>query len=911
MEEQRFPTFAHWLKTARQQRGLTQAELARRMHYETSLIRKVESGQRQATPKFRQRLATALNLPAAAIPDPALLTVTNVHIPQDNGQVPDAGPLFPGSYLPLRANPLFVGRDEFLQQVAGAFTTRQTICLGQTVIATGLGGIGKTQLAVEFAHRYGRFFPGGVFWLNFAAPEAIPNEVARCGRAEHLNLSPDFDHLPRERQVALVQRAWQEPAPRLLIFDNCEDENLLEQWRPATGGCHILITSRCQRWDPYLDVTHLMLDVLPRADSVTLLRRFVSTIATTDAATIAAALGDLPLALHLAGSYLALAGETLSPQAYLQQLQTRGRLRHLSLQTGPLSPTHHETHVARTFTLSVERLDAARPVDQLALALLARAACLAPGEPIPPDLLAALAGAPVEAALARLAQLGLVTIGVGESIRLHQLIAEFVQELFVDEEMETAVNQALLRLTEQGNATRDLYPARHWQIHLRHVTIAAQARADLTSAALAQALGWHLWLCGDYQAAALFLEAALALRRRLLGESHPDVATTLDSLGRTWQTLNEREKAGACLEAALAIRQQALGTHHPLTAESHNSLGLVYQVLGKFPAARQQFETAVALRRQELGASHPDTGFSIFCLALHLDLEGHFEQAKEAAETALRIARQSYGPHHPDIARILNGLGNIYRKGGEYETARYHYEEALALRREILGQEHNDTLTTLHNLGNLLIGMGLLAEARPLLAQTLAIRQARFGPDHLATAQSFSAMAFLMFKSGDYEAAQPLLEEAVSRYESATGATHALTAHPLLNLGQLYHRLGKWEAAQECYQRALAIRLAQLGEQHELTAVTLTCLGDLHTDRGERATAADYLARARHTLTQSSAHKLALARNSHAYGRLLRATGDEEAALRYFAAALTLREQHLGPDHPDTQQSRQMLAARP
>ncbi|NJN54880.1 MAG: ATP-binding protein [Anaerolineae bacterium] len=98
------------------------------------------------------------------------------------------------------------------------FSERNRTAVATAVALTGIGGIGKTQLAVEFAHRYGRYFPGGVFWLNFADAQTMPAQVARCGRLEHLNLRPGFVQLSLEQQVRLVQQAWQEPIPRLLIL---------------------------------------------------------------------------------------------------------------------------------------------------------------------------------------------------------------------------------------------------------------------------------------------------------------------------------------------------------------------------------------------------------------------------------------------------------------------------------------------------------------------------------------------------------------------------------------------------------------------------------------------------------------------------------------------------------------------
>jgi len=151
--------------------------------------------------------------------------------------VPEPGPLPPGSRMPLARNKLFVGREDDLRALARHLKAGETAAVGQVEIAatTGLGGIGKTQLACELVHRYGRYFAGGVFWLSFAEAAAVPAEVAACGRRL---AGPELDDWPLERQVRWVEDAWQGPLVRLLVFDNCEDPELLERCRPrAAAGC--------------------------------------------------------------------------------------------------------------------------------------------------------------------------------------------------------------------------------------------------------------------------------------------------------------------------------------------------------------------------------------------------------------------------------------------------------------------------------------------------------------------------------------------------------------------------------------------------------------------------------------------------------------------------------------------------
>jgi hypothetical protein len=279
--------------------------------------------------------------------------------------IPTVAPLPPHSRMPLSRNPLFVGRERDLRNLARALKGGETVAIGQveTTATTGLGGIGKTQLASELVHRYGQFFAGGVFWLSFADPEAIPAEIAACGGAGAMELRPNFGELSLEDQVRLVIAAWQESLPRLLVFDNCEDQELLAQWQPASGGCRVLVTSRRADWEATLGVQTLPLDVLNRPESIALLREYQPDADDEILDAIAAELGDLPLALHLAGSYVARYRRTITPARYLEQLRDPALLQHRSLQGLGVSPTGHVQNVRRAIALSYDQLDPNNEID--------------------------------------------------------------------------------------------------------------------------------------------------------------------------------------------------------------------------------------------------------------------------------------------------------------------------------------------------------------------------------------------------------------------------------------------------------------------------------------------------------------------------------------------------------------------
>lgn len=505
-------------------------------------------------------------------------------------EIPPRGTLPPGSRMPFAPNPLFVGREKDLLALAQWLRKGETSAIGEVKLAaaSGLGGIGKSQLAAEFVHRYGRFFEGGAYWLSFADPAAVPAEVAACGRG--LDLHPAWDSLPLPEQARLVQEAWSLPIPRLLVFDNCEEEDLLAEWRPRFGGARVLITSRRESWSKALGIESVPLSTLPRPVSVELLRKFRPDLAETDSALagIAEQLGDLPLALHLAGSYLERYAHAPfgQPVAYLAALRKGSLLDHPSLQAGlGPSPTDHELHVGRTFALSLDRLKPEDRIDALARALLARAAFFAPGEPIPRDLLLmtvdleegdeALARA--EDALGRLTTLGLLGSGSKGALVIHRLVAAFARGLGEREEAEGAVEGALLAEANRVNNAGVPGPLLAWQPHLRAVTDRAREKGEEVGAGLCNTMGFHLKMIGDYPGARPYIERALAIREKVLGPEHSDTATSLNNLGYLLQDQGDLGGARPYYERALAIFEARLGAEHPTTRVVRKNLKLLGQ----------------------------------------------------------------------------------------------------------------------------------------------------------------------------------------------------------------------------------------------------------------------------------------------------------------------------------------------
>jgi Tfp pilus assembly protein PilF len=873
--------------------------------------------------------------------------------------------------MPLARNPHFVGRENDLLTLARTLKGEGgTLAIGSSAVATGIGGIGKTNLATEFMHRYGRFFAGGVYWISFADPGTVAAEIAACGAVMEF---PGYENLKLEDQVLRVTNAWAQAVPRLLIFDNCDDttpgqaEALIQQWRPTSGGCRVLITSRKGTWSSSLGVATLALRVLSRAESIALLCKHRPDLAADNPAldAIAEELGDLPLALHLAGSFLEVYKDSSifgDPANFIVELRDTRLLDHEALQGVDVtfSPTNHELHVARTFALSYRRLDETNPVDAQSIALLARAAHLAPGEAIPRDLLLATlevvaedkaAQRTTERGLLRLIALGLLEQVEDGAVRIHRLVAHYVDQVSGDSVAQAAVERVIATSAAELTYSSTLAPIRAFLPILRSVTDGALLREGEAAATLCTWLGRHLKEVGSYEIAQPYIERSVAIHERVVGAEHPDTALSLNNLAGLYQAEGNYPAARPLHERALAIYEQVLGDSHPDTARSLNNLAGLYQAEGNYAAARSLYERALAIYEQVVGASHPDTAGSLNNLAYLYQAEGNYPAARPLYEQALAIREQVLGASHPDIAGSLNNLAALYEIEGNYPAARPLYEQALAIREQVLGDSHPDTATSLNNLAVLHQIEGNYAAARPLYEQALAIVEQVLGASHPDTALSLNNLAGLYQAEGNYPAARPLHERALAIYEQVLGDSHPDTARSLNNLAGLYQAEGNYAAARPLFEGALAIREQVLGDSHPDTAKSLNNLAALYQIEGnypaarplhERALAIyEQVLGASHPDTARSLNNLAYlyqaegnypaarplheralaiyeqvlgdshpdtARSLHNLAVTMYYQGDSETARHLMQRALTIQEQRLGPDHPDTQGSRQNLA---
>jgi CHAT domain-containing protein len=404
---------------------------------------------------------------------------------------------------------------------------------------------------------------------------------------------------------------------------------------------------------------------------------------------------------------------------------------------------------------------------------------------------------------------------------------------------------------------------------------------------------------GDYAAAESLYRQALEIHKQASGTSHPDYASSLHNLARLYQDLGKYEPAVPLLVEALATQKQAQGDAHADYAMVANSLATTYQAMGQYAKAEPLFLQSLEIRKKTLGEKHAYYASSVGNLASLYDDMGDYQRSGPLYRQAVEITRQALGTAHPYYALSLNNLAMFYHRTGVYWKAEPLYLEALAIKKAALGEGHPDYATGLNNLAGLYDNMGQYARAEPLYRRVLEIRKTTLGETHPHYALSLNNLAGLYRSMGDFARAAPLYRQAVEVDRLGLGEAHPDFATRLNNLASLYQEMGDLTRAEPLLRQAMEIRRKALGETHPQFADSLNSLGRLYDVKGEYSRAEPLYRQAleirRKTLGEAhpdfaiSLNNLALA---------YRNLGEFARAEPLYRQAMETNEKVLGVSHP-------------
>jgi tetratricopeptide (TPR) repeat protein len=637
----------------------------------------------------------------------------------------ESGELFeqrarPPIRLPYLPNQNFVGRDADLKQIRAHRNS--------PVALVGLGGLGKTQLAVEYAYERMMDYPGGVFCLNATNSQRLEHDYAELGA--FFDVPSDLS--THDRATRVLDRLQGLDKPSLLILDNVtEDTNLV---LPPGGLCHILITTRYKYLAP--DGCHVM-NLLPLNDAAAMSllqvhRRVESEEEQAAARDIAEMLGRLPLALALVAHYVkrrhitfVLCRERLAAAPNRLRLLEDAR-------RAFTSHTHHDASIFNIIALTQGELS------RDARHVLATAAHFA-GRGISPELLFAACDITeierFEDALAELVEdFSLITRDADERLSLHELVRVFARGSLSDDERAALIERVAAVLTDclkQANESMDWTRARPEIHHCRAVSEFVRKDASpQTQHALWFEMGRYDIEHGDYAPARVCFEDALAASQAAYGSDRLIVAQCLRNLSWAEQGLGEREKALAHQRQALALAESALSPDDAILAEFYNYMGYILKMQGNRDDALPYYRKALQMNAAAHGCHHPEVATCLTNIGMLLLAQGNADAALTHLRDALHIYQTAYGDRHKTVAILLNNIGQALVQKSAPQEAWAHHQQALEIYKDIYGQRNLFVAYTYRFIADALRAMGEKDGAFKHHLEALVILEHLFGAEH-------------------------------------------------------------------------------------------------------------------------------------------------------------------------------------
>jgi tetratricopeptide (TPR) repeat protein len=714
-------------------------------------------------------------------------------------------------YLSLGTH--FKGREPFLADLHQRLTA--TPGAAAAIIARqaihGLGGVGKTRLAVEYAWRFQADYTALLF-VFADTPANLHRNLAAL--TEPLRLEQQQVQ-EEEVRVAAVLRWLEDKNGWLLILDNVDTDDVAQAvgyLLPRLQRGHVLITSRLAQW---YGVEPLPLDVLDEPDAVAFLLertagfRYATLQDEADALALARALGGLALALEQAGAYIQ------HLRCKLGEYLARWRSQEARVRTWfDARLMHYPRSVAVTWETTLAQLD------EPARALLRLLAWLAP-DPIPRALFRGTAADQIFAtavagpggnmttsevslaeALAALAKYSMVkwTDVTNASVQVHRLVQEITRGRLAEEEQRFWCEQAL-RLVDAAlppePPSHDVRSWPVWEPFQPHVAFvvdhADQAGLAEPTARLMNELGVFLTTKCMFAEAEPLCRRALAIDEVAYGLTHPTVAIALNNLaGLLWAT-NRLEEAEPLFRRALAIDEAAYGLTHSTVAIRLNNLAGLLWATNCLAEAEPLYRRALAIDEAAYGLTHPTVAIDLNNLAGLLRETNRLREAEPLIHRALAIGEATYGPTHPRVATALNNLAELLQKTNRLAEAEPLFRRALAIDEAAYGPTHPPVAIALNNLALLLQDTNRLAEAEPLFRRALAIDEAAYGPAHPMVARDLNNLAAMLQATNRLAEAEPLMRQSVSilkHFNDSTGHEHPHWQVALANYNGLLQAIG-------------------------------------------------------------------------------------------------------------------------
>ena len=794
------------------------------------------------------------------------------------------------AYRPTRLpypslGPLFKGREDFLIDLRTSLEASPAAAIrGHTV--HGMGGVGKTRAAVEYAWRFAGEYEALLF-VEADSPEALSRNLATLCATIALNL-PQQHEPEQAKQEQSVMRWLQTHPGWLLIIDNADTKEALvavEGRLAQLRDGHVIITTR--RTNCSGSFESLDLDVLAQEDAADFLLARTEGHRTTTS-------DDEVLALELAGHLGGLALALEQAAAYIRELRLSFAdyvTRWLSVSTEALAwhdeaTMHYPRSLAITYQTSIDQLsDPAREFFRVL-------SWFAP-DPIPffaldsehaPDCARAL--------LAELENLSLARRNEdGSSFAVHRLIQEITrQQALALVGLAPEYRYGLVADHPDANSPHDESAQTHpypsaLATALTWIAIIFPCRTDdVRTWSFAEPLVPHVRAIALHAAAHRIIEPTTHL---------------LNCAALLYKKKAQYSVAEPLYRYALAIDDDCFGSEHPNVAGHLNNLAALLEATGRYEEAEPLYRRALVINETAFGPNHTSVAFNLNNLAHLLQATNRLAQAEPLMRRALDIDEATLGSDHPNVARDLNNLGTLLQATGRLAEAEPLMRRAIAIDQAATGLAHPDVARDIMNLASLLLATDRGAEGEPLMRQALAIDEAAFGSIHPEVAVDLCNLALLLKRTQQFAEAEQLMRRALAINEAALGSDHPDVARDITNLATLLQATNRLAEAEPLMRRALVIDEVTLGCTHPKVARDLDNLA-LLLQAANRLAEAEPLIRRALDINETVLGKdhFTVAARLNNLAQLLMATNRLAEAEPLIRRAIAILKASFGENHP-------------
>ena len=711
--------------------------------------------------------------------------------------------------LPYRSiGGLFKGRDKILAELKKQLTDSKPTAITQVHAIHGLGGIGKSRLAVEFAWQMlEQNKINSAFFILADSRLNLTQNLAALAAPHLLNL-PEHNIKDQLKTVEAVLAALAARKDSLVIFDNADSEEARYQLRdilPKLTGTPVIITSRVSNWPG--GITSLPIDKLDQKNAVEYLlektdqKRTPSQNDIQLAEKLAKRLDGLPIALEQAAAYIDCLHTTF--QVYLDKFETaRKEILHWhnkDLQDYPKP-------VLTAWHLTEQNLSIPGRV------ILRLASFLAP-DAIPIKLFAAqpekisniiellskeenvshteTLDLEISSILAELSAWSMINLQA-DFFTIHRLVQDSVRLRIPQQFLKIWTSLALGLVSDYLPSDPPPQDVRSWPIWepmSSHVSTVAEHGDQLLipepTGWLMNSLALHFKARASFQIAESLYRRTLAINEKTAGKDHPNTAACLNNLAQLLADTNRLSEAEPMMHRALKIDEDSFGKDHPKIAIHLNNLAELLRESNRLDEAEPFYKRALKIDEDSLGPNHPDEARDLNNLALLLKATNRLSEAEPPMRRALKIDEDSLGPNHPNVARDLNNLASLLKATNRLIEAESLYRRVVEILEKSLGENHPNVATALNNLAALLHATKRFSEAEPLIHRALKIDEDSFGPDHPNVARDLNNLAALLKATNRLSEAEPMMRRALKILEDSLGPDHPSTITVRSNLQNL------------------------------------------------------------------------------------------------------------------------------